>query len=79
MDSRSQVLRALEDERWDWRTVEGIAQEARLSQEEVLEILEGSPGEVIRSRVSDAKGRALYTSRQRYAKRHDFWGKFRSS
>lgn len=73
------VLKALEDPRWDWRTVDGVAQETGLSEDEVLEIIESSPDEVLRSRTPDNRGRALYTSRRHYAKRRGFLDPFRST
>ena len=79
MDSKTQVIAALENRKWDWRTVEGIARDTELSEQQILEILEASPNEIIRSRIPDAQGRALYTTRRHYAQRRGILDKFRST
>lgn len=72
------VLKALEDPRWDWRTVEGVARDTGIPENEVLAIIESSADEVIRSRVRDAQGRTLYATRQHYTNRRGFLDSFRS-
>ena len=51
----------LADERWDFRSVDGIATDLGLSTEVVKEILEQHQAEVRVSFVPDTKGRTLYT------------------
>ena len=79
MDVKAVVVKALEDPRWEWRTVDGIARETGVAEAQVLQILESSPDEVIRSRTSDAQGRALYTSRRHYTQKQSLFERFRSS
>lgn len=73
------VFKALEDPQWDWRTVDGLAEDTGLSSDQVLKVLESSPDEVIRSRTFDRRGRALYTTRRHYTKRRGFLDPFRST
>ena len=63
------VLTALANPRYQWRTVDGIAREARLSPAQIANILNTELREVIiRSAVKDKQGRTLYTTRTRYKK-----------
>lgn len=71
------VLKALEDPRWDWRTVQGVARDTGIPENEIFAIIESSPDEVIRSRIRDEQGQALYATRQHYTKRRQFLDPFR--
>ncbi|MBI3667258.1 MAG: hypothetical protein HY236_13710 [Acidobacteria bacterium] len=64
------VLRALQDESWDFRTVGGIAKDTGLSEEMAREILEKHP-DVRKSPIPDRKGRELYTLKSRRIKRQE--------
>ena len=63
---RAAVVRALEDPRYEWRTVEGLAEQTGLSATSLRQVLEELNGEIIRSSVPDESGRALYTTRRHY-------------
>jgi hypothetical protein len=63
---RAAVVRALEDPRYEWRTVEGLADETGLPADSLRQILEELNGEIIRSSIPDESGRALYTTRKHY-------------
>ncbi len=69
MDEIAKALEALADPNWDWRTVEGVSKETQIPEDRVLEIIEAHTDEIIRSRIPDSKGRALYTTRDHYRKR----------
>jgi len=56
-----QVFQALDDPRWDFRTVEGLAKSADLPEQIVCDVLNRYPQLVRRSPVPDAQGRELYT------------------
>ena len=62
------VIVALEDARFKWRTISGIATDAHLSEREVWQALEElrRAGIVIRSAIQSEKGEDLYTTRQHY-------------
>jgi hypothetical protein len=58
------VVRALEDPRYEWRTVEGLAEETGLPTDNLRKIVEDLNGEIVRSSIPDESGRALYTTRK---------------
>ena len=62
------VMAALEDPRFKWRTVQGLATTTKLSTEEVLAaiatLISGDIG--IRSTIPAADGRDLYTTRAHF-------------
>jgi hypothetical protein len=63
-----QVLQALADEKWDFRTTEGISKETGVPEEQVKEVLGEFSRLVRRSPVRDRLGRPLYTLRNRSMK-----------
>ncbi len=64
------VLRALENPKYDWRTMEGISNETGIDHAEVARILHGIsmmyPDQIVQSSVPDNKGRPLFTTRRHY-------------
>ena len=66
LDRRNTVVRALEDPNYEWRTVEGVAEQTGLEETNVRETLEELNGEIIRSSSPDESGRNLYTTRRHY-------------
>src|ERR1700682_4698259 len=66
LDRRNIVVRALEDPNYEWRTVEGVAEQTGLEEANGREALEELNGEIIRSSVPDESGRNLYTNRKHY-------------
>ena len=64
------IMGALEDARWDWRTVDGISRDTGIPPDEVRGFLARSGGTVVRSVARDRRGRALFTTRKRYRKSH---------
>jgi hypothetical protein len=62
-----QVMSALENPKYDWRTVEGISQETGIDPSEVSLILNSNPN-VVQSSVPDKSGRPLFTTRNHYSK-----------
>jgi hypothetical protein len=71
------VAKALEDPKWDWPSVKGIAKDTGLPEERVRELLASSLS-VLRSSVPDKEGRSLYTTRQHYKKRRTFLDSLRA-
>jgi hypothetical protein len=63
--THDKVLGALSDERWDFRTAEGIAEETDLTVPVVREILREYPDQVRVALVQDVEGRVLYRLRER--------------
>jgi hypothetical protein len=60
------VIDALEDPRYDWRTVEGVAEQTGVDPYTVRAILKESEDKIVRSSVPDESGRSLYTTRRHY-------------
>lgn len=60
------VIDALEDPRYDWRTVEGVAEQIGVDPSTVRAILKRSEDKIVRSSVPDESGRSLYTTRRHY-------------
>ena len=67
-DKIENVRLALEDYRFKWRTIEGVAQQTQLPVPQVLEAIRAliSDGVVIRSGIPSADGRDLYATRVHY-------------
>lgn len=74
----SSVMRALEDPRYEWRTIEGVCQQTDLPPDKVREILESS-SDIVRSSVPDELGRSLYTTRKHYRQTHGLGARFLSA
>jgi|ERR1700733_12322194 len=62
------VLQALADEKWDFRTIDGISKETGLAPDQVERILRSYPEFVRRSPVRDRIGRPIYTLQSRKMK-----------
>lgn len=65
----NEVVSALENPKYDWRTIDGIANDTRLSTERILHTINTLDEEIIRSPIPDEKGHYLYTTRKRYKTR----------
>lgn len=59
------VLQALADEKWDFRTIDGIAKETKLPSDQIERILQSFPEFIRRSPVRDRLGRSIYTLKSR--------------
>lgn len=59
------LLRALADERWDFRTVEGLSRELGVDESLVQSYLDSLSSYVRKSPIRDRKGRDLFTLRKR--------------
>ena len=64
------LVQALEDPRYQWRTVDGLAVDLGLSREEVAEKLAAMRSRIVRSSIPDELGQALYTTRDHYKTTH---------
>jgi dihydroorotate dehydrogenase len=77
-DERRLLEAALNDERWDFWTVEGLAKELRLAPNRTHDLLAASPDVVRKSVLRDRKGRTLYTARSRPPTARERIERFRS-
>lgn len=64
------VISALEDPRYDWRSIDGISEQAGLSRAQVRRVIEEMEDMIVRSSVPDEEGRSLYTTRRHYRATH---------
>jgi len=71
-DDRQKVINALEDDRYVWRTVEGIAKDTGLSEAAVEAALRDYDIDVITASYRDGQGRALFTTRRHYQEKRPF-------
>ena len=76
-DLASAVVEALEDERYDWRTVGGLSKTLGVTESEILSILNSSPDNIVRTQ--DADGQTLFTTRSHYQKTHGLGDKILSA
>jgi len=67
-DQLDRVQEALNDERFKWRTADGVAKQVGLQKCEVMEAFSdlAQEGVVIRSSVASPKGDELYSTRERF-------------
>ena len=72
--TRNAVLNALEDDRYVWRTIDGIAKDTGLDSDTIWVILDDPATELLISSYPDERGRGLYTTRRHYkSKRSVGW------
>jgi len=76
-DLKTAVLKALEDEQYDWRTIKGLVKSTGATEPEVLSVLNSLSDQVVRSQ--DADGRSLFTTREHYQKTHGLGDKILSA
>lgn len=67
--SEKLVFEALEDDRWDWRTLRALTKASGLSENDVLKIINKYPTLVRKSITPIQSGENLYTLQERYFKR----------
>jgi hypothetical protein len=73
------IIKALEDERYDWRTVNGLSEQTGIAEAKVQEVLADLGQVIVRSSVPDDSGRALYTTRRHYRQTHGVGTRFLSA
>lgn len=78
---KTEVVKALENKNFDWRTIDGISRETHLPKEEVSEMINQliKEGVVVRAPYLDKKGRRIYTTRKHYHETVGFIGRLISS
>jgi hypothetical protein len=60
------ILKALENPKFKWRTIDGISSEAGLSPEQVREAISAMSDKIVKSSIPSEDGRALFTSRKQF-------------
>ena len=67
-DLKGRVIAALENPKYDWRTVGGVASEVSASKDDVAAVLSTMPDIVVRA--TDDNGRVIFTTREHYERTH---------
>lgn len=75
--TKTDLIRALHDQRWDYRTIEGLAKELNTAEKEIERYLDSEP-EIRKSIMKDKYGRSLYTLKKRKSAIGDYWAAFRA-
>jgi hypothetical protein len=65
-DVLKKVIAALENPKYKWRTIGGIAKETRLTADAVVNVLTSAAETIVRSSVPSKDGDALFTTRARF-------------
>ena len=67
-DKIQKIIAALEDSRYKWRTIQGIASQTNLDDKQVIEALSElrAKGVVMRSSIPSKDGADLFTTRDHY-------------
>jgi len=66
MKNWGDIVSALEDPKYIWRTIRGLAKQLDAPQREIENLLARNAGEIIKSAVPAESGEALYTTRRHY-------------
>ena len=70
IDLRASVVQALEDDRYDWRTLGGIVRATGAKNPEIVSLLNSMSNQIVRATAAD--GQTLFTTRNHYEKTHGF-------
>ena len=62
----AEILKALEDNRFKWRTVAGVVQQLDVSDADVLEVIADNQDTIVQSSIPSTKGDQLYTTRPHF-------------
>jgi hypothetical protein len=77
LDLKAAIVKALEDQRYQWRTLDGIARTVKATSEaEILRVLDSMPDQIVRTTTAD--GRTVFTTRNHYNETHGFGDKLLS-
>jgi hypothetical protein len=63
------VLEALENEKFKWRTIDGVIQETGLSTEQVIDALGAASDKIVKSSILSPEGQGLFTTREHFRKK----------
>ena len=73
INTKDLIKSALEEPRYNWRTIEGIARETHVPRAEIMRALMelSQEGILVRSSKIDKTGHVLFTTRENYSKNHN--------
>lgn len=77
VDVRTLIVQALEDQRYQWRTMDALTRASGVREQDVLEVLRSMCDQIVRATTGD--GRTVYTTRKHYQESHGFGDKLLSA
>ncbi len=60
------VMKALEDEKFKWRTLKGIATQLSVNENGIEAVIEDNQDTVVQSSIPSRSGKKLYSTREHY-------------
>lgn len=69
------VKKSLENPKYKWRTIRGVAKQLNCSEKEIFKILAQNENEIIKSSIPAESGEELYTTRSYYKRVTTFFDK----
>lgn len=75
----TRLFEALEDPKWEWRTISALSRATELGPEDTRRILRKYPALVRQSMIPGPSGEELYTLQRSYFERQSVLGKFWTS
>ena len=78
-DEWGQLLKALENSKYKWRTLNGISKETGLDVQIVKDRIDKHLDIIIKSSIPSENGEDLYTTRSHYRNKSSFLEKIKSS
>jgi len=66
------VVKALENDKYVWRTIRGVAKELNTTEEEIKKLIQEHISEVIKSSIPAETGEDLFTTRKHYRQKATF-------
>lgn len=67
-DQIKAVLKALGNEKFNWRTIDGVSQETGLSAEQIIAALNAASDKIVKSSSRSPDGKALFATREHFRK-----------
>jgi hypothetical protein len=68
-DVAKRIQKAFNNDKYEWRTINGVAKESNVSNELVQSYIRENGSDIVKSSAHNEKGEALYTSRNNYRNR----------
>ena len=66
-DEIKSVLKALENDKFEWRTIEGVSKETGLSSDQVIDALDAASDKIVKSSIPSLEGKALFATRGHFS------------
>lgn len=77
--TNQKVIQAFENPKYRWRTINGVAKEVGISQDDVRHVIDAMADNIIKSSAHTENGEELYTTRQHYRQKSNVLNRIVSS